>query len=171
MRTFSSRKKIQAAFAILLSLGLLSTSSQPATADSVTVGGTVVTWNQAKMTKPTSGCKYFLMQIFNADSVLFSEVKLLNGNDEEIGSALQTGKSGTKELQVCAYQDMSGPLTMRVISTGSHVTGDGETTIQEYPFRWASKSTTITCLKKSNKSVVKKVTGVSPKCPAGYVKK
>jgi hypothetical protein len=30
---------------------------------------------------------------------------------------------------------------------------------------------TITCVKVSNKKVLKKVTGTSPKCPAGYVKR
>ncbi len=166
-----SNKAAKSVFSMLLTTALVLGVSQGASADTVVVGGTTVTWNPAKMSKPTSGCKYFLLQINNAATVNFSEVKLLNGNDEEIGSAVQMGKTGSSQLQVCSYQDMSGPLTLRVISTGSFITGDGETTINEYPFAWATKATTITCVKKSNKKVTKKVTGVNPKCPTGYVKK
>lgn len=171
-----SRKKFAILAALLLVFVTLNLSGPTASeAGQANLPYTLVTWDDKTMTKPTGySCKNLKFNYVNVSSeVSNAKVELLNGNGEILNGATAGGTRGVAQVLVCGHMDFTPPLSVSVTSStmprweGNTLIGISDDVV-EVPFKWYSKTKTITCVKVSKKSITKKVTGTNPKCPTGY---
>jgi hypothetical protein len=113
-----------------------------------------------------------------ADTLEFANLQILNSKGKSLSSSFLIGNLGTntqypgttkrdKTIFLCPIE-LQLPLKIRI---EQFFKGEIEPKVEFFPFEAKFKNVTITCQKKTNKKVIKKVTGVKPACPAGYVKR
>lgn len=171
-----SRKRASATLAFLFVFTALNfVNASTSEAGEASLPYTLVTWDDKTMTKPTGyNCKNLKFNYVNIPGKVSStKIDLLNGNGEILGGAYASGTTGIAQVLVCGGMDFTSPLSVSVTSSsmprweGNTFIGISDNVV-DAPFKWYSKTKTITCVKSSNKSVTKKVTGTNPKCPTGY---
>ena len=107
--------------------------------NSLTAGGTTITWNADNFYEP-NGCTQYSFE-YSQSNVLFATMEIRNRFNDTIALGAPSGSSGTESLQICDFQFESseGPFKVVLSSTADFSSG-GDTTETEAAISFRSRS-------------------------------
>ena len=125
------------AIVIAALLGSLISFGPASASNTLTAGGTSISWDSASFFEP-SGCTQYKFNYSQSANVLLGDIEILNRFGDSIGSTI-IFDSGSKNIQICqsSYSRDEGPFKLVLESTAS---GGGGSTIAETAISFQSRS-------------------------------